>query len=207
MGLNQPEGLAFDSAGNLFVTDGGSILEFTPYGAGTIFASGLGRAVGLAFDSTGNLFVADQLSGNVDKFTASGMRSTFTSGLSYPFDLAFDSAGNLFVTDWGNGSGHIYKFTPDGVRSTFAELGAPEGLAFDSTGNLFVVDEDTGNILCSLQTGWKHLCRSGWFLGGWMRSPFSPSSRCKPRRPRLTQRQFLRTFTGIITTMEKESDS
>jgi len=66
--------------------------------------------------------------------------------LSYPFDLAFDSAGNLFVTDWGNGSGHIYKFTPDGVRSTFAELGAPEGLAFDGADNLFVVDEDTGNI-------------------------------------------------------------
>jgi hypothetical protein len=32
------------------------------------------------------------------------------------------------------------------VRSTFAELGAPEGVAFDGTGNLFVVDEDTGNI-------------------------------------------------------------
>jgi hypothetical protein len=64
-----------------------------------------------------------------------------------PFDLAFDRAGNLFVTAWGSGSGgHIYKFTPAGVRSTFAELGAPEGLAFDSAGNLFVVDEDTGNI-------------------------------------------------------------
>jgi len=147
VGLNQPEGLAFDSADNLFVTDGGSILEFTPNGARIIFASGFGRAVGLAFDGTGNLFVADQLSGNVNKIAPSGMRSTFASGLSNPFDVAFDSAGNLFVTDWRNGSGgHIYKFTSDGMRSTFAALGAPEGLAFDSSGNLFVVDEDTGNI-------------------------------------------------------------
>src|SRR5262249_15816828 len=73
------------------------------------------------------------------------LEPAFASGLSSPFDLAFDSAGNLFVTDWGSG-GHIYKFTPDGTQSTFAQLVAPEGLAFDSAGNLFVVDEDTGNI-------------------------------------------------------------
>jgi hypothetical protein len=37
--------------------------------------------------------------------------------------LAFDSAGNLFVVDAGDASGNgnaIYKFTAQGVRSTFA---------------------------------------------------------------------------------------
>jgi DNA-binding beta-propeller fold protein YncE len=77
-----------------------------------------------------------------------GVKSTFASGLSYPYALAFDSAGNLFVTDWGNPgvAGYVYKYTSDGVRSTFAQLGAPLGLAFDSSGNLLVMDEDSGNI-------------------------------------------------------------
>ena len=77
--------------------------------------------------------------------------------------MAFDKAGNLFVTDWGSGGGGIYKFTPNGVRSTFAELGAPEGLAFDSPGNLFVVDEDTENIFKFTPDGSaKHLCGAAW---------------------------------------------
>jgi hypothetical protein len=75
-----------------------------------------------------------------------GVRTTFASGLSYPYALAFDSAGNLFVTEPSSGGGHIDKFTPNGTRSTFAELGEPLGLAFDSAGNLFVADGDSGNI-------------------------------------------------------------
>ena len=42
-GLHVPYGLAFDSAGNLFVADVGSgnIYEFTPGGVRSTFASGL----------------------------------------------------------------------------------------------------------------------------------------------------------------------
>src|SRR5437588_10214695 len=38
--LDGPEGLAFDSAGNLFVASGGSIYKFTPGGTRSTFASG-----------------------------------------------------------------------------------------------------------------------------------------------------------------------
>ena len=42
---------------------------------------------------------------------------------------------NLFAAD--TGSGNIYKFTPDGMQSTFATgLTIPDGLAFDGTGRL-----------------------------------------------------------------------
>jgi hypothetical protein len=49
--LNEPVGLAFDSAGNLFEAEAnsGNIYEFTPGGAQSTFASGLNRPVGLAF--------------------------------------------------------------------------------------------------------------------------------------------------------------
>src|SRR6266704_2650798 len=53
-------------------------------------------------------------------------------------------AQNLFVSDGFSDSGNIYKFTPDGVQSTFASglnasgTSGPGVLAFDSAGNLFV---------------------------------------------------------------------
>jgi hypothetical protein len=51
-GLNGPWGLAFNSAGDLFVVEGGysgNIYEFTPGGVESTFASGLSGPLGLAF--------------------------------------------------------------------------------------------------------------------------------------------------------------
>ncbi len=49
-GLDNPQGMAFDSAGNLYVANlgNGTIEEFNTNGVGTVFASGLDRPVGLA---------------------------------------------------------------------------------------------------------------------------------------------------------------
>jgi hypothetical protein len=142
-GLDQPFGLAFDSAGNLFEADlkSGNIYEFTPNGTRSTFASGLDQPFGLAFNSAGNLFVGDNGIGNgygnIYEFSANGTRSTFASGLSGPLGLAFNSAGDLFEAD--EGSDNIYEFSANGTRSTFASLlTQPEGLAFDSAGNLYV---------------------------------------------------------------------
>jgi DNA-binding beta-propeller fold protein YncE len=79
-------------AQNLFVASGGNILDFTPGGGQSTFASGLGYPNGLAFNSAGNLFVTDTGGGNVYEFTPGGARSTFASGLPYPIALAFNSA-------------------------------------------------------------------------------------------------------------------
>jgi streptogramin lyase len=100
-------GLAFDSAGNLFVstqceafpagnctdpTIGGRIVKITPKGIQTTFASGVGDGDlrGLAFDAFGNLFVADLgLAAGHDpsramvlKITSTGLVSVFASGVS-----------------------------------------------------------------------------------------------------------------------------
>ena len=90
-GLNEPSGLAFNSAGDLFETDlgSGNIYEFTPGGTRSTFASGLSNPNGLAFNSAGNLFEADFASGNIYEFTPDGVQSTFASGLPDPAGLAF----------------------------------------------------------------------------------------------------------------------
>src|ERR1700719_3118385 len=56
-GLRAPRGLAFDTAGNLYVANycGNTIEKFTPGGVGSVFAnSGLSGPQGLAFNIAGN---------------------------------------------------------------------------------------------------------------------------------------------------------
>ena len=181
-GLNYAYGLAFDTAGKLFVT-ADAIYKFTPDGVRTRFASG--PAGTLACDSTGNLFVATgdsdlyefpiNGSGKIYKFTAAGVRSTFASGLDLPTALGFDSAGNLFVADVRTAirdrtlGGAIYKFTAAGVRTTFASgLTNPEALAFDNVGNLFVSDPNPGpgNIYKFTPNGNRSVFASGFNWAG-----------------------------------------
>lgn len=91
-GLGGPHGLAFDSAGNLFVADySDNIYEFTFSGMMSTFASGSSHPMGLAFDSAGDLFMSDT-SGYIWEFPPNGGVSMFASGLSIPQGLAFEEA-------------------------------------------------------------------------------------------------------------------
>ena len=137
-------GLAFDTAGDLFVANSasslgpgqGSITKITPGGVQTNFASGLSTPDGLAFNSAGDLFEADNATGNIYEFTPGGARSTFASGLVYPTGLTFNSAGVLFVRN-----GHsIIEVTPTGAQSTVATgFGTAEGLAFQPEPDLAAI--------------------------------------------------------------------
>jgi sugar lactone lactonase YvrE len=179
-GLNYAYGLAFDTAGKLFVS-ADAIYKFTPDGVRTRFASG--PAGTLACDSTGNLFVATgdsdlnefpiNGSGKIYKFTSGGVRTTFASGLDLPTGLAFDSAGNLFVANIHTVvqdrtfSGAIYKFTAAGARTTFASgLSDPQALAFDNVGNLFVAEAGGGVIYKFTPSGVRSAFASGFSFPG-----------------------------------------
>jgi len=95
-----PVGLAFDSAGNLFVSTEGdpgndTILEFTPSGMESTFATGLTQPRGLAFDAASNLFVAETLAapdGDILEFTTGGAEIVFASGIDRPEYLTFSPA-------------------------------------------------------------------------------------------------------------------
>jgi sugar lactone lactonase YvrE len=138
-GFNTSNGIAFDSSGNLFVSNGqnpAEILKFTPSGSQSTFTSGLNNVFGMAFGATGNLFVTSNPS-VIYEFAPDGTRTTFASGLNGPYGLAFDHSGNLFVADRGSGS--ILEFTPGGSETMFATgLDNPSYLAFDSAGNLWM---------------------------------------------------------------------
>ncbi|PYL73508.1 MAG: hypothetical protein DMF26_14010 [Verrucomicrobia bacterium] len=132
-----------------------SILEFTPSGVQSTYASRLSFPRGLAFDSLGNLFAAETLApagdvevGKVLKFNLNNKATTLGSAAQFFFEgLAIDIAGNVYVmgTDTSpTAAGTIFKFTPSGERIVFGSVpGDPDnpvsnfGLAFDSTGNLY----------------------------------------------------------------------
>jgi sugar lactone lactonase YvrE len=81
-----PGDLAFDRSGNLFASvpvdflGNDLILEYTPDGVESTFATGLTAPRGLAFDRSGNLFVAEIITtgpGDILKFTPDGTRTVF----------------------------------------------------------------------------------------------------------------------------------
>lgn len=95
--FNQPAGLAFDGAGNLFVADSGNhtIRRITPAGAVSTFAGVPG--VNGVFDAVG----LDAL-------------------LAQPTALARATDGNLYFSDVGNST--VRRLAPDGTVTTIAGL-------------------------------------------------------------------------------------
>jgi len=143
-------------AQNLYVTvvGPGTILEYTPSGVQSTYATGLSAPRGLAFDSIGNLFAAetvyphDDLNGigKVLKYNLRNHRNTVGSAAKFFFEgLAVDIAGNAYVMandqTSPTGASTIFKFTPDGERIVFGSVPSQGwGLAFDSAGNLYAAE-------------------------------------------------------------------
>jgi sugar lactone lactonase YvrE len=107
-GLIEPTGVAVDSAGNVFISDGGldQVLEVPANGRPEFsIASGLDYPAGVAVDSRGNVFIAD--SGNINTngvievppIGSGGAQTTVLRNLQNPAGVAVDSNGNLFVAD------------------------------------------------------------------------------------------------------------
>ncbi len=159
--ISQPQFLAFDAQGNLYVTnrDMNSIERYTSFGLGTQFvSSNLSTPEGLAFDKLGNLYVANTGDGSIEKFNSTGggatrfdTTGTGTIHASSPRALAFDATGNLYVASEGDDK--IIKYNTSGVGSVFVTdpgtntvLNQPNGLAFDSSGNLYVSNAGSTSI-------------------------------------------------------------
>lgn len=163
-----PEGIAFDSQGNLYLAEDGTqiVLKIAPNGSMSTFASGVGGPDGLAFDQQGNLFASDAATGAIDKITPGGSVSTFVSPLALDarasFGLAFDANGNLY--DAATQNNCILKITPSGSVSTFATMDSPVGLAFDRNGNLYATSFDDDTIMKITPSGNESIFATG--VGG-----------------------------------------
>ena len=152
-GLNSPQGLAFDTQGNLFVADwgNGTVTKITPQNVESTFATGLSNPVGLAFNSAGDLFVANAgANGYITEITPNGVQTTYATGLFDPQQIAFDGQGNLFVADSGDveTDGDLTEIAPNGTETVIASI--PATLSVVVQGQALPVPEPSSVALLAL---------------------------------------------------------
>ena len=125
--LRTPVSIAFDSKGNLYISEQGNhrIRRVTPAGIATTFtgngtpsATQLNLPMGIAFDSKDNLYIADMGNHRIRRVSPDGSATTIAgtglpgaaidnvtateSPLNFPSSVAVDGADNLYLTDWLN---------------------------------------------------------------------------------------------------------
>jgi uncharacterized protein (TIGR03437 family) len=131
--LNNPWGVAFDRAGDLYIADTGNsrIRRVSP--------------AGLITSVAGN---------GTQGFSGDGGPAA-AARLNLPAGVAVDAGGNIYIADTGNSlvrqvapTGIIVTFAGkggpgyygDGGPATLAQVSNPEGLALDASGDLFIAD-------------------------------------------------------------------
>ena len=155
-----PNGLTFNSAGDLFIGDGNNVYKLTPNDQtppmATVFATGVPGANGLAFDRRGALWVSDGTTGQgrVWKITPDGTPTEAFRVQALANDV------NAVAVDGGamvGGVGRDPRALPPGsisitatARAAADTLGSvpivANGVAFSSDGTLYVADTGRGAI-------------------------------------------------------------
>ena len=153
--LNRPRGLAFDSAGNLWVADSGN--------------NRLVRLGAAILNSNDTEFDAVAGQRDFESAAANAGGTVSAAGLDQPAALVFDAQDNLYVADFNNtrvlrfsrplGPGNQSpvasavwgqsNLTSRGVpaQPSAASLAGPVGLALDDEGNLFVAVPADNRVL------------------------------------------------------------
>ena len=137
------EGVTTDTAGNVYINTGSSVVKVAPGGAQTTVGTGFSSEGGIAVDGAGNLYVADTGNNRIAEFTVTGTIRNVGTGYNFPYGVAVDGAGNVYVADTKNGQ--AVEVTAAGVQSTIATgFTYPEGIAVDGAGNVYVSDNQGG---------------------------------------------------------------
>ena len=136
--LNNPDGVAVDGSGNVYISDFNNAVvrvvtpdgKINPFaGTGTTGHAGDGGLatsaqltgpLGLAVDSSGNVYIADGPNNSIRKVSTSGIITTVAGG----------TAG----------------FGGDGGAATSAALNFPTAVAVDASGNLYIADSANHRI-------------------------------------------------------------
>jgi uncharacterized protein (TIGR03437 family) len=122
--VNNPLGIALDSAGNIYIADtlNSAIREITTNGNIQTISAQFNRPEGLAVDAAGNIYVADTHNYCVRKIATNRAITTVAGICGTP------------------------GFSGDNGPATKANLNYPTGVAVDGAGNIYIVDSDNFRV-------------------------------------------------------------
>ena len=130
--LGAPQGVTFDSAGNLWVMDPGAVVNEVPNTPALV------------------KFTAAQLNALATTPKPVPVEVITSTSLNFPQQSVFDAAGNQWVTDHNNNTVLVFtaaQLMATGVNATVpavvissAAFNGPLGIVFDSMGNLWVAN-------------------------------------------------------------------
>ena len=120
-----PTGLAFDEAGNLYITDPGNHRI---------------RRV----DTQGRITT---LAGSGERSFSGDEGPAAEAQLSTPAGFEIDADGNIYVADFAWPRNRIRRIDTTGIITTIAETASLGGLTVDLDGNVYIVESTVGRIL------------------------------------------------------------
>jgi DNA-binding beta-propeller fold protein YncE len=142
-------GMAFDSSGNLYVTDGRAVYRIGSDRKAAKWVEGFVDAVDIKSDPRNNVYIVDAAAGAVYRITPSRERSLYIDCghpirapdliTSIEFDRRFE---NLYLADRFRGQVLRYPIRPDGTpgdpQVAASSLMTLRSIAVDAGGNIFV---------------------------------------------------------------------
>jgi len=157
-GIFGPQGIAFDAAGNLYISDNYQAIRMVTTSTGIITTIAGQGSSSAGYSGDGGLATA--------------------AYISNPDGLAFDAQGNLYIADGNNfcvrmintagiistvAGNHTQGYSGDGGLATAAELNIVGGLAFSPSGNLVIADEFNNCI--------RYVCNTPDSISGLIKDP------------------------------------
>jgi len=165
-GTTVPLGVAYDTNGNLYVTNGkggNDVVVFAPSDNGCVngnrIIAGANTTLldpyGVRVDAKGTIYVANPGTGGIVEFApgASGNATPAAviagdkTGLGAPSDLALDAANELIVSDLRADTIEVFAAGSNGnvvplrtIAGSNTGLNGPNGLTLDAAGNIFVAN-------------------------------------------------------------------